>query len=384
MRVFDIVGVNYRNKGAHLMLRAMYERLKHAPFPAILSVNMKLARHARRHGENLYASLWLEQSRPGKADALVRGFGAVIPKAIKKKYRLIADRNVDVILDGSGFLYGDQWGVRGIKRRLACAQLWERQRKHLVLMPQAFGPFSSNESKTLMAELIDLSTLVYARDRESLGYLRDVAPTASHLRLAPDFTGLVEPKSYPEMEAYRGWVGIVPNTKMVTKENQDSYYRFLSGVIRRLHANEQKVFFLIHETKDLQLAQALLEKLGVELPIHYRDDPAELKAVIGACRFIVASRFHAIVSALSQGVPVVGTSWSHKYRYLFDDYNAMHLLVEDLEDGPFIEKLLDNLSEPGYRKGLSELLKEQSDAQKSQIEAMWKEVFSHTCRERIG
>jgi colanic acid/amylovoran biosynthesis protein len=384
MRVFDIVGVNYRNKGAHLMLRAMCERLKHAPFPALLSVNMKLARHARRHGENLYASLWLEQSRPGKADALVRGIGVVIPKAIKKKYRLIADRNVDVILDGSGFLYGDQWGLRGIKRRLACAQLWERQRKHLVLMPQAFGPFSSEESKTLMAELIDLSTLIYARDRESLGYLRDVAPTASHLRLAPDFTGLVEPKSYPEMEVYRGWVGIVPNTKMVTKENRGRYSRFLNSVIRRLYENEQKVFFLIHETSDLQLAQALLEDLGVELPIHYRDDPAELKAVIGACRFVVASRFHAIVSALSQGVPVVGTSWSHKYRYLFDDYNAMHLLVEDLEDGPFIERLLDNLSEPGYRKGLSELLKEQSDAQKSQIEAMWKEVFSHTCRERIG
>ena len=384
VRVFDAVGVNYHNKGAQLMLRAMCERLDGASFPAVLSLNMKLARHARRHGENLHASLWLERSRPGKADALVRALGALIPNVILARYRLIADRDVDVILDASGFLYGDQWGLRGLKRRLASARLWARQGKHLILMPQAFGPFSGDEAQSLMAELIGLSTLVYARDRESLGYLEAVAPRADNLRLAPDFTGLVAAKDYPEMASFSGWVGIVPNMKMVTKENRESYFRFLKGVIGKLAANQQKAFFLIHEKGDLPLAQSLSEELGLELPIHYREDPAELKALIGACRFIVASRFHAIVSGLSQGIPVVGTSWSHKYRHLFDDYNALHLLIEDLDDEHTVAGLLDELCQPDYREELSGRLREQSAKQKSQIEAMWQEIFHHTSRGLAG
>ena len=382
--VFDAVGVNYHNKGAQLMLRAMRERVQEAPYPAVLSLNMKLARHARRHGENLHASLWLERSRPGKADAVVRALGGLIPNAIKRKHRLIADREVDVILDASGFLYGDQWGLRGIKRRLASARLWVRQRKHLILMPQAFGPFTGKEARSLMAELIGLCTLVYARDRESLEYLQGVAPSADNLRLAPDFTGLVAAKGYPEMEAYRDSVGIVPNMKMVTNENRESYYRFLKGVIRRLHDNQQKAFFLIHEKGDLPLAQSLSNEQGIGLSVHYREDPAELKAVIGGCRFLVASRFHAIVSALSQGVPVIGTSWSHKYRHLFADFNAQHLLIEELDNASAIAELLDALCVPEYRNDLSRQLKGQSERQKSQIEAMWQEIFHRTLQELSG
>jgi colanic acid/amylovoran biosynthesis protein len=380
--VFDAVGVNYRNKGAQLMLRAMQERIDAAPFPALLSVNMKLARHARQHGDELHASLWLEGSRPGKADALVRGLGALLPGLIKRRYRLVADREVDVILDASGFLYGDQWGLRGIQRRLASAQLWARQKKHLVLMPQAFGPFSSEQSRRLMAELIGLSTLVYARDSESFGYLRDVAPGAGNLRQAPDFTGLVEAAPYPELETYRDWVGIVPNTKMVTRENRDSYFRFIDVVIKKLLEKGERPFFLIHEKSDRKLAQTLLDELAVDLPIHYREDPKQLKAAIGGCRFIVGSRFHAIVSALTQGIPVIGTSWSHKYRHLFGDYQAAHLLVQDLEAESALIKLIDDLCEPAYRRALSDQLKRESARQKEEMAAMWQEIFERTEQER--
>ena len=376
MIVFDAVGVNFYNKGAHLMLKAMQERLQYAPYPALLSVNMKLARHARRHGENLHASIWLERSCPGIADAFVSRMGGLFPAFLKKKYRLVADRDVDVILDASGFLYGDQWGLRGLRRRIASANLWASQGKRLILMPQAFGPFASTESKAHIARLIELSSLVYARDGESFGYLKEAAPNAINLRIAPDFTGLVNPTNYPEMEQFYNWVGIVPNRKMIGKNNQELYLKFLKRVISKLLVYKHKVFILIHEQNDIQLAQALSEKLEIELPIHYRDDPAELKAVIGRCRFIVASRFHAIVSALSQGVPAIGTTWSHKYRYLFDDYNVKHLLIEELENGDLVDGLLDDLCDMDYREALCRDLTRQADIQKKQIEAMWDEIFN--------
>jgi len=39
----------------------------------------------------------------------------------------------------------------------------------------------------------------------------------------------------------------------------------------------------------------------------------ELRMLIGACDLLVASRFHAIISAMATGVPAVVIGWSHKY-----------------------------------------------------------------------
>ncbi len=39
----------------------------------------------------------------------------------------------------------------------------------------------------------------------------------------------------------------------------------------------------------------------------------QLRVLIGNCRFIVASRFHAMISALETGVPPLLIGWSHKY-----------------------------------------------------------------------
>lgn len=39
----------------------------------------------------------------------------------------------------------------------------------------------------------------------------------------------------------------------------------------------------------------------------------ELKGIIGSCDFFVGSRMHACIAALSQCIPTVALSWSHKY-----------------------------------------------------------------------
>jgi colanic acid/amylovoran biosynthesis protein len=77
---------------------------------------------------------------------------------------------------------------------------------------------------------------------------------------------------------------------------------------------------LVHEERDRELADRLAHEAGLSDPVAQFDDPLELKGILGACAFSVGSRFHGLVSALSQGVPCLGTSWSHKYRELFDDY----------------------------------------------------------------
>jgi colanic acid/amylovoran biosynthesis protein len=49
-------------------------------------------------------------------------------------------------------------------------------------------------------------------------------------------------------------------------------------------------------------------------------DPRVLRAIIGGGRFLLASRFHAMVSGLSTGTPTVVVGWSHKYREVMKEF----------------------------------------------------------------
>jgi polysaccharide pyruvyl transferase WcaK-like protein len=381
--MFDVVGVNYVNKGAHLMLCAIQQRIARCPYPAAVTLNLKSARHARRRGEPMPASLWLEGSRPGVADAVVRRIGDSLPRWLKRRYRWVADKDVHVILDASGFLYSDQWGIKGMSRRRAASEAWRARGKKLIFMPQAFGPFNRPDTKACMRDLIGLADLIYARDAQSYEHLRELAPGTANLRTAPDFTNLVEPVLQPAFEQYRGAVAIVPNQRMLDKQagaEANAYTDFLVSGARKLGDAGKRVFLLLHESGDRALAEAVRARVGRDLDIVFLDDPVELKGVIGLCDFIISSRFHAIVSALSQGIPAIGTSWSHKYQRLYEDYGASELFVPTLTGAPDVfDAMLATLCDGVARKRMGQELTAMAEQQKARTRKMWEEIFT-VCR----
>ena len=54
----------------------------------------------------------------------------------------------------------------------------------------------------------------------------------------------------------------------------------------------------------------------------------QLQAMIGQCRFMVASRFHAMVFALSMQVPVMVVGWSHKYGEVMEQFGLEGYAVD--------------------------------------------------------
>jgi colanic acid/amylovoran biosynthesis protein len=90
---------------------------------------------------------------------------------------------------------------------------------------------------------------------------------------------------------------------------------------------------------------------------------------------VVSSRFHGLISALSQGVPAIATGWSHKYQELFNDYQFLEgylplsISEEDL-DMIFNRILLSKREETLNR------IRASADIQKSLAEEMWEEIFN--------
>jgi colanic acid/amylovoran biosynthesis protein len=54
---------------------------------------------------------------------------------------------------------------------------------------------------------------------------------------------------------------------------------------------------------------------------------AEVKALIGNCSMAISSRYHALIAALSQGIPAAAIGWAHKYNELMAELDLSSGLI---------------------------------------------------------
>lgn len=66
-------------------------------------------------------------------------------------------------------------------------------------------------------------------------------------------------------------------------------------------------------------------------------DPRVLRSLVGSGRFLLASRFHAMISGLATRTPTVVVGWSHKYREVMAEFGLEEFVV------PFSEFNVDSL-----------------------------------------
>jgi colanic acid/amylovoran biosynthesis protein len=160
---------------------------------------------------------------------------------------------------------------------------------------------------------------------------------------------------------------------MLTSQTSDevSYIEALVTAVETAKKLGFQPFFLNHEgPKDMQLITRANAALAHPLPVMELADPVDIKAVLGQCRLVVSARFHGLVSALSQGVPVVAMGWSHKYHALLDEYGMADYLVAAEADA--VRAALIRLDE-NYAEAAAEIASA-AVVLKAQVRDMWEEV----------
>ena len=303
----------------------------------------------------------------------------VIPARLRRRYGLILDREVDVVIDAAGFAYSDQWGAASSLELARAARRWRRRGTRLILMPQAFGPFENHEIRNAIRSAVGNADLVMPRDATSYRYLTDATGEREYIRQYPDFTNLLDGVAPDDFDPGRFGVALVPNYRMIDKTgdaNGDSYVAFIKACAQRLQALDANPFLLIHEGRDDERLAERISAASGGIPVISEDDPLRLKGILGACRAVVASRFHALVSALSQGVPAVATGWSHKYTELFDDYGFPDGVMSVTDSVDNIAAMMDRLVDTESSQAISERLSHHSARLKALSEDMWAAVQS--------
>lgn len=378
--IIELKGVEFDNKGSALMLHSIVKALT-TRYP---DVEFALSKNAKspatcRHKIAKYRKITLRKLF-FDVNACTYYFPRWISRLLKS-FGIVGEGQVDAIIDASGFAYSDQWSPYMSIYHLAgeifrCAKAG----KPYIFLPQAFGPFSDKRCRQLLARSLPHAALVSARDNRSYEYLSAITGELPSLIKAKDFTNAITLSDFvwPVDFSTQPKACIVVNCNMTTTKNKDkgwmqSYIPLLQRCIDWYHEHGLQPFFLNHEGQgDGQMIAHLNNQLSTPLIVLSPEDALTVKQIIASSDAVFSSRFHGCVSALSSGIPCVGTSWSHKYEALYADYEASELLL----DSQMCNATLDHILSVSISKDMHHHVRARAQHIRHETDRLWQRVFT--------
>ncbi len=370
--LIEIRGVQFNNKGAYLMLQACLEQIaKLWPTASVALAPSSNSPYILRSKLGVYQKIPL-QFKGLHFHQLAWWLPKRLKTFLKHNFGFVFESDVDLVLDASGFAYGDQWGGRAV--RSVCAEVLrlKRHQSGYIFLPQAMGPFTRKDDQQALTTALPEALLVCPRDDASLNFLQQCSQSATIQQFA-DFTNLVKadvPQNLPENYAL-----IIPNSAMTGRQNNHKSWhdRYLPVLTDAILAVEKAGLLPVVLNHEGPADRVICEQLKLRFPdIHVVAPalPAVVKGWISRAQIVISSRFHGCVSALSSGVPCIGTSWSHKYEMLFAEYHQSGMLLSP-SDGA--EQIFHSISKACDTEN-QKLLFERADYWRSQSEQLWQTI----------
>ncbi len=199
--IVEIRGVSFRGLGAELMISSIQEHvLSRAPNAEFAL--MPIGSYQERRKRNFLTKL--PPFRLGRASLSA----ALMSSAFRKTLGVVANEDIDVILDASGFAYSDQWGAYGATELLRLCN-WRRRQKpkqKIVLLPQAFGP-SANQKQEASLHKLSMEWIIFLRETKSRW---SIFSNLAHLSLAALPLPLISPEVFMIMRSTVPWIRLTP------------------------------------------------------------------------------------------------------------------------------------------------------------------------------
>ena len=347
MRNIIIAGGGLVNKGAQAMtLICVCELKKRYPGRQILLLTWDTSSDARqRHA--MY-DLELLQIPPLKFSEAAHNpvKKAVFSLRYGKIFTEVDEiyRNTDLFLDISGYALGSNWDSKVCHDYLDNIEHALAYGIPVYLMPQSFGPFAfegeaGSRIENRIRRLFPQVNKIFARERDgwedlvkryglqNVALTHDMVLTSSIEDYSPAMKQTMQLELPPVRE---NSICLIPNVRVADYGVIDpgKLYRC---VISAALSKELNVYITYHSTQDRALCASLIEAFAADPRVILLDRDhscVEFNILVKQFRFVAASRFHAIVHALKNGIPCIALGWADKYlelmslfaqeRYAFD------------------------------------------------------------------
>lgn len=380
--MIEVHGVNFVNKGDELMLYAVIQKFSDSFKDCDLAVGLRVGNFKQRARLGLRHKLWFDSKKVPYITFINGVINHLLPKKLCQMYDLVTELEIQAVLDASGFVYSDQWGPGRCEYMAKLSKRWKRQGKKIILLPKNYGPFENTRVKNAFLQIIDNVDLIFARDLLSYEYISIIDGHNSKVKIAPDYTILVRGRVPKYFNPALRQACIIPNYRMIDKTSEEISNRYISLLtmcIDYLIEKDIETFILIHDMhSDIEVSiqlKAQMDILGKSIRVIKEPDPIFIKGILGSCYITISSRFHGLVSSLSQGVPSLGTGWSHKYRMLFEGYGCPECLISPSDSQEEIISKLEIITEEKSRSVIIEKLKKTNLNHRKMVDKMWSDVF---------
>jgi len=354
-----IIGGGLVSKGAEAMLLVVRDAIKAAVPESILY--MPLARQVDSEQLKKYGFEIVKQRRQGRVVKAV-SFGLVMTRLVRQgridvsaaKEKGIANifRVSDIVVDIAGFASSDQWGPLVAFGRWRQYALSKRAGNRIIFMPQSWGPFNNGRIRLFTRAMLRNAEVVCAREKTSYDHLIEsgcVKP--QKILLSPDlaFQFRASPANRGQSILHEAGltdrngpiIAITPNMRIFERTPgqgaNNAYLSALMDVIKHfLRETSGRIVLIPHEasfrrTNDTELCNMLIQQIQDRERVYMlrgNESAADIKAVIGLSEFLVASRYHSLIAALSMRTPATVIGWSHKYDDVMRELGLRQCVVD--------------------------------------------------------
>jgi len=225
--------------------------------------------------------------------------------------------------------------------------------KYVVKYISDMGPFNNLWNRLFAKLYLNRIDIIFARSYETERHLRKIG-IKTPIFVFPDVAFILDPdeedvrKARRELQILlegmkcRRVVGVsVSHTITKFEKTRGLYLKVMSNIIDYLTKKWNSCVVLIPNEispymseNDLSIAEKIHNLISDERRVRIlrREYNAKhLKSIIGLCEVLIGSRYHSIVAALSQGIPVIAIGWHHKYRAVLSLFNCENF-VFDIDD----------------------------------------------------
>lgn len=293
---------------------------------------------------------------------------ALIRKAMSKLPILKDFSMADAVVDLSGIAFVDGRGLGLLAYNAALPLPALFFDIPVYKLSQALGPFNTVINRSIARWILSRCQRIVARGKISLSHVHNLGLTSAMHFPDVSFALNIEKKTYDKAKKIidecvaireKKPLVILSPSAVVARHCQNrniSLTEVIYTVIMALHSEDVTCAFLPHSTHtgiakndDEAIIREITEKLseqGIKIPVFdAQGDPRLARALIGQADVFIACRFHSLIAALSQAVPVTTIGWSHKYHEAAEpfgmaDYAMDYQVITDEKLYSYVMELL--------------------------------------------
>ena len=162
------------------------------------------------------------------------------------------------------------------------------------------------------------------------------------------------------------------NKKVMT---YDAYVSLLAAFVNKITQMGKSVFLLNHESiGDEKLCYSIQEKINDGIDVITGLNALEVKGLISNSYLCISSRYHGVASSLNSCVPCLATSWTHKYKELFNDFSQKDCILDVKNQNAALSKIEEFLN-PVINTKIRDELKKAKETIVIENKKMWDMIW---------